>query len=304
MYYIIRTNTAWALYPVLLAVLFRSGCEIGNLNHSTYACENLCEILNTQLKRETEEWILKQISLTITADIGTIQGLSLLVLLTMIEEDKTVKLVGVKPIRSKQGVYLANEIFLMFKENLEITEELIVSKVSGMAGDGAFCKDNAPFKEEMRRLFRNDFKFRWDLLHLVNRAHVDAIQSVPKIKECLDFVQNHSSSLRTGLDYTNMYLDNVIGFKRPKLKSATRMVNYEFDQIDRFVENSKFFDHPIDKIITSKYYVLIALTTKIILQVGQKTDVKKKFIQEIFYDAGGKKKSCANCFLTLKITHC
>ena len=226
MYFILRTNTAWALYHVLLAVLFRSGCEVGNLYHSTYACENLCEILNTQLKKETEVWFLNQKSLTITADIGTIKGLSLLVLLTMSEEDKTVKLIGVKPIRNKQGEYLAKEIFQMLKENLDIAEEVIVSKNSGMAGDGAFCKDNAPFKGEMKRLFREDFKFRWDLLHLVNRAHVDAIKIVQKITECLDFVQHHSSQLRSGLDYTNMYLDNIIGFKRPKLKSATRMVNY------------------------------------------------------------------------------
>ena len=50
-----------------------------------------------------------------------------------------------------------------------------------------------------------------------------------------------------------MYLDNLVGFKRPKLKSATRMVNYEFDQVDRFIENAKFFDHPFDKDITAKY---------------------------------------------------
>ena len=96
----------------------------------------------------------------------------------------------------------------------------------------AFCKYNAPFKSEMKKLYREDFKFRWDLLHLVNRALIDTIAYVPKITEFLDFVQSHSSSLRSGLDYTNMYLDNIIGFKRPKLKSETRMVNYEFDQID------------------------------------------------------------------------
>ena len=92
----------------------------------------------------------------------------------------------------------------------------------------------------MRRIFKEDFKFRWDLLHLVNRAHIDAIKDVPKITEFLDFVQNHSSTFRSGLDYTNMYLDNLVGFKRPKLKSATRMVNYEFDQVDRFIENANY----------------------------------------------------------------
>ena len=149
MYYIIRTNTAWALYPVLLAVLFRSGCEVGNLNHSHHACEKFCEILDSQLKKETEDWFVSQKSLTLTADIGTILGLTLLVVLVMSEEDRMVKLIGVKPMRNKTGIYLANEIYIMLKENLNVEEKVIVSKISGMAGDGAFCKDNAPFKEEM-----------------------------------------------------------------------------------------------------------------------------------------------------------
>ena len=79
-----------------------------------------------------------------------------------------------------------------------------------------------------------------------------------------------------------MYLDDIIGFKRPKLKSATRMVNYKCDQLYRFLENSIFFDHPHEKILTSKYYLLIALTTKIILRVAQNTDVKTKIHQRYF----------------------
>ena len=31
----------------------------------------------------------------------------------------------------------------MPKENLNVEEKVIVSKIFGMAGDGAFCKDNA-----------------------------------------------------------------------------------------------------------------------------------------------------------------
>ena len=79
-----------------------------------------------------------------------------------------------------------------------------------------------------------------------------------------------------------MYLDNIIGFKRPKLKSETRVVNCEFDQPDRFVESSKFFYHPYEKEITAKYYVLIVLTTNIMLQVGQKFNAQRDFIDEIF----------------------
>ena len=77
------------------------------MNHSEYACEVLCELVNSQLTKETEDWFIKQESLTITADIGKIQELYLLVLLVLSEKDKTAKLVGVNPIRNKPGVYLA-----------------------------------------------------------------------------------------------------------------------------------------------------------------------------------------------------
>ena len=81
-------------------------------------------------------------------------------------------------------------------------------------------------------------------------------------KNLLDYVQNHSSNLRSGLDYTNMYLDNIIvliGFKRPKLISATRMVNYDFDEIDRFLNYAKFFYHPHYKVEMSKVFLIIIL---------------------------------------------
>ena len=46
----------------------------------------------------------------------------------------------------------------------------------------------------------------------------------------------------------------IIGKKPRDIREyATRMVNYEFDQVDRFIENAKFFDHPFDKDITAKY---------------------------------------------------
>ena len=106
-------------------------------------------------------------------------------------------------------------------------------------------------------------------------------------KNLLDYVQNHSSNLRSGLDYTNMYLDNIIGFKRPKLKSATRMVNYDFDQIDRFLNYAKFFYHPHYKVEMSKVFLIIILSTKLLLQIYQKTTVSTNFVNEVFYEAKG-----------------
>ena len=97
-------------------------------------------------------------------------------------------------------------------------------------------------------------------------------------KNLLDYVQNHSSNLRSGLDYTNMYLDNIIGFKRPNLKSATRMVNYDFDQIDRFLNYAKFFYHSHDKVDMSKVFLIIILSTKLLLQIYHKTTVSTNFV--------------------------
>ena len=79
------------------------------------------------------------------------------------------------------------------------------------------------------------------------------------------------------------------------------MVNYEFNQLDRFIENSIFFDHPLENIIISKFYVLIALTTtKIILQVAQKTGVKKVLFRTSFM-MQEENKLCAICFSILEM---
>ena len=288
LYYIIKTNTAWALYPVLLACLHRSGHEVGNLNHSRYSCEQMCNFLNRELILESKKWFDDQKSVTVTADVGTILGLSMLVVLLESDFDHSVKLVGINLICSKSGEYLASEIFYILKKYLDLSEEDIKAKVSGMAGDGAFCKENEPFKSKMELLFGEDFKFRWDILHLVNRAHIEALDSNSELKELLDFVQSHSSKLRTGLEYTSLVLSNLIGFKRPKIRSETRMVNYEYDQIDRFLENAKFFDHPENKVLSAFIYIFISLTTKIILQAAQETPVRSTFIDDIFYEEGGK----------------
>ena len=291
LYYIIKTNTAWALYPVLLAVLFRSGCDVGDLNHSTYSCEVLCDLIDKELKSETVHWFMEQESVTLTADIGTILGLSMLVVLLESEIDKTVKFAGINLVCSKEGKYLANQILdvLTSAQHLNLSEAEVRRRVSGMAGDGAFCKDNEPFKSQLRILFRENFLFRWDLLHLVNRAHIKAVEDEgSKVHQLLDFIQNHSSQMRSGLDYTRMVIENVIGFKRPKLKSNTRMVNYEYEQVLRFLENAKYFDHPFHIVNSAKYFVLLAYVTKMILQIAQSTTVTVEFVDSIFYNAGGE----------------
>ena len=172
------------------------------------------------------------------------------------------------------------------KTLLNLSEADLRAKVSGMAGDGAFCKENKPFKDKMRALFGKSFKFRWDLLHLVNRAHLEALENHLNVKELLDFVQSHSSTMRSGIEYTSLYISDLIGFKRPKIRSETRMVNFEYDQLDRFFE--KYFDHPQSKVLTALLYVFVTLATKIILQEAQKTSYSSDFIEFIFLKQGGK----------------
>ena len=105
----------------------------------------------------------------------------------------------------------------------------------------------------------------------------------------MDFIQTHSSAMRSGLDYTSLFISDIVGFKRPKIRSETRLVNYEFDQLDRFLSNYKFFDHTEFKVISALMYVVISLSTKIMLQEAQKTCYTSDFIDIMFVKEGGKK---------------
>ena len=172
-------------------------------------------------------------SVTVTADIGRILGLSLLVVLLLSEVDNKTVFVGMSLVSNKEGVYLANEIMdiLTSDRHLKLNKDDVKGKVSGMAGDGAFCKENAPFKNRMKELFGGDFKFKWDLLHLLNRAHIEALAKQAatqfNLNTVLDFIQNHSKKYRSGLDYTKLRIEQLFDFRRPKVKSDTRLVNYE-----------------------------------------------------------------------------
>ena len=115
----------------------------------------------------------------------------------------------------------------------------------------------------MKKLFNENFKFRWDLLHLVNRAHVTTLENEnnshsSNVNKMMDYVQNHSKNFRSGLDYTKLRIDQVVGFRRPKIKSETRLVVYDFDQLFRFLQNSKFFDHPGDTLSLARVIILVS----------------------------------------------
>ena len=194
----------------------------------------------------------------------------MLVVLLESDFDKSVKLVGIELITSKKGDYLAQKIFdILTSKDLYLIFLNLFSKLS--------C-----------HLYGENFKLRWDILHLTNRAHLDALDSHLEIKELMGFIQTHSSAMRSGLDYTSLFISDLIGFKRPKKRSETRMVNYEFDQFDRFLNNSKYFDHPESIVLTALMYVVITLSTKIMLQEAQKTSYTSDFIDFMFVKEGGK----------------
>ena len=59
--------------------------------------------------------------------------------------------------------------------------DIIKEKTVGITGDGAFAKWNEPFKIRASELFDKVLTFRWDLLHLMSRAHEEARGKVKRI---------------------------------------------------------------------------------------------------------------------------
>ena len=75
-------------------------------------------------------------------------------------------------------------IFLLRSINIiiQVQIETLKSKIIGLVGDGAFIKGNKPFKNRMEVLLSKPLKFRWDILHLDNRAHVP-VRGIPPLEK-------------------------------------------------------------------------------------------------------------------------
>ena len=106
----------------------------------------------------------------------------------------------------------------------------------------------------------------------LNRAHIDAKAKVKGVEnddcdeddeseqeeerhthitELIDYIQQGAKKLRHGIAFSNL-LDITSGeFKRPKVWSTTRMVVYEFEMIERFLQNSSYLDIPIKYMLLS-----------------------------------------------------
>ena len=93
----------------------------------------------------------------------------------IISDKQIVKVVYIGVVISKRGKDLATVLFdvLKMKENDEpqISPEVLKEKLDSILGDGQFVKENKPFKTTLNTLVGKSLTYRWDPLHLFNRAH-------------------------------------------------------------------------------------------------------------------------------------
>ena len=244
---------------------------------------------------DTVSWLndQKDQTVSITLDIGTCNGMTLLTVLFICGSD--VRLANVLLTDSKKGDKLAELCFKALTMKNKIDGETLKRNICGVVGDGAFIRKNEPFKKRLREVLdHNELTFRWDLLHLCNRSHIsargstkyevkkaskkkanafeetddnDLIESTitTEIGELIDFIQLEAKKYRTGIRYTELHM-NAINFKRPKIWSTTRMCLYEFEMTLRFLENKVYFEIPRDKVILCQMYCMVMFGFKIILK--------------------------------------
>ena len=160
----------------------------------------------------------------------------------------------------------------------------------------------------MKELFIDKLVFRWDFLHLINRAHKDAKGTVSGmehdddelsefedesddereqknenntlITELIDYIQKNAEKLPHGIAFTQLKTITSGQFKRPKVWSTTRMVVYEFEMIERFLENSTFLDIPIKYMLLAKCQCLVMFALKIILKKCAKNGHNTRIYQQ------------------------
>ena len=89
-----------------------------------------------------------------------------------------------------------------------LDNETLKSKIAGVTGDGAFAKGNAPFKNRMSELLEKTVVVRWDPLHLINRAHIEARGK--KLCENSNDEESDSESIIEGDEETPMQGDDKI----------------------------------------------------------------------------------------------
>ena len=313
-YFTVRSNLPFNQFPNLLATVNSCGLNLGDINHTESFIDAFLTLVNEELCKKTADWFNSENEVTATLDIGTVYGISLLATL-FIGNNGSVKLANITPITSKKGADVARVCYDAMKMDEKISEEAIKEKIVGLTGDGAFAKANKPFKQTIRELLGKDVPIRWDVLHLANRAHKDARgkakydedkehdndleedtheddpdpAAATEVSRLIDFIQAHAKKYRSGIKYTDLVLSSGGNFRRPVVWSNTRMVLYEFDMLQRFLQNKVYFDHPQKWLLLAMVHCLVMFALKIILKCVQKTNISRGYIQSVIIEGNGKK---------------
>ncbi|CAL4224072.1 unnamed protein product, partial [Meganyctiphanes norvegica] len=156
----------------------------------------------------------------------------------------------------------------------------------------------------------------WDLLHLINRAHKDAkgkaiyysddveIEDTDSatndieedqngqnkaclISELIDYIQSEARQHRSGIKYTLMKIVTHGKFKRPKVWSNTRMVVYEWEMLERFLENAVYFAIPTKHLLLAHVHGLVMFSLKNILKNVQRTDLEYNYVKSVIEENVG-----------------
>ena len=316
-YFTIHSNLPFEQFPTLLATVNKCGLNLGDINHTRNFVTSFLELVNEEIFQKTYQWFSDQQELTVTLDIGTVYGITLLAIL-VIGKEGTVKLINIAPITSKKGADVASVCYETLKMNGKIQDSELKEKVVGLTGDGAFAKLNKPFKNKITELLGKNVPIRWDILHLINRAHKDARgktefdkdnedntldsddatftdptvvdESSDNTEVCklIDYIQSEAKKYRSGIKYTDLMLTTDGKFKRPKVWSNTRMVVYEFEMLERFLENKIYFDHPEKSLTLAKVYCLAMFALKIVLKCVQKTNISQQYVKSVIIEGHGK----------------
>ena len=104
------------------------------------------------------------------------------------------------------------------------------------------------------------------------------------IRQLIKYIQKEAKVYRIGIKYTALLQYSHGQFKRPKVWSSTRMCLYEWNMIDRFLDNSTYFQIPLMMLITAKMYCLPMFGLKVLLKLAQKVDISYVFLKAYIFN--------------------
>ena len=132
------------------------------------------------------------------------------------------------PIISKKG----NDVALVCYEACLLQGSLnksdLKDKIVGLTGDGVFAKGNAPFKDKIQELIDKTLIFRWDLLHLINRAHIDARKGevIGMLEDADEVVLNNTGTSEVKGEVVGSLISELINHIQKEAKTFRHGIAY------------------------------------------------------------------------------